>query len=271
MLFVSCNNYVENNNIAQEKTEIIKKEIELQPVLTYHFDTIRNDSMLKKFKSNYTLEQQKIIAATNRLDISRIRIKTALIIPDTLLNEFIQYSPFPNSLNLPDSILKFVLINQRLQLFAAYENKKIIRFGPVSSGKKSKPTPNGLFYANYKSKRKISTVNGNWIMPWYFNIANKAGIGMHQYLLPGYPASHSCIRMYEEDAKWLYDWAQQWQITANGASVIKNGTPVLLFGRYDFNGVSAWKQLPENPKSLELTEQELNEINDAITKVKIMH
>jgi hypothetical protein len=29
--------------------------------------------------------------------------------------------------------------------------------------------------------------------------------------------------------------------------------------------------LPENPKSLELTEQELNEINDAITKVKIMH
>jgi hypothetical protein len=77
--------------------------------------------------------------------------------------------------------------------------------------------------------------------------------------------------MYEEDAKWLYDWAQQWQITANGASVIKNGTPVLLFGRYDFNGVSAWKQLPENPKSLELTEQELNEINDAITKVKIMH
>ena len=108
-------------------------------------------------------------------------------------------------------------------------------------------------------------------MPWYFNIANKAGVGMHQYLLPGYPASHSCIRVYEEDAKWLYDWAQQWQITADGASVIKNGTPVLLFGKYDFNGVSAWKQLPENPNSLELTEQELNEINYTITKVKIMH
>jgi len=140
-----------------------------------------------------------------------------------------------------------------------------------SSGKKSKPTPNGLFYTNYKSKRKRSSVNGNWLMPWYFNIANKAGVGMHQYLLPGYPASHSCIRMYEEDAKWLYDWAQQWQITADGASVIKNGTPVLLFGKYDFNGVSAWKQLPENPNSLELTEQELNEINYTITKVKIMH
>ena len=81
--------------------------------------------------------------------------------------------------------------------------------------------------------------------PWYFNISNKGGVAMHQYFLPGYPASHSCIRMYEEDAKWIFDWAQQWEISEDGATVIKNGTPVLLFGTYNFEEPSAWKILPD--------------------------
>ena len=271
-LFSSCNNSKSNTNDTLPKTST-KSEVEIEQKIniTYHSDTIINDSMLKQFKSIYSPAQQKIIAATNRIDVGRIRIKTPLIIPDTLLSDFMQYSPFPSTLNLPDSINKFVLVQQRLQLFAAYENNKIVRFGPISSGRKTKQTPNGLFYTNFKSKSKRSTVDGDWIMPWYFNIANKNGVGMHQYFLPGYPASHSCIRMYEEDAKWLFDWAQQWQITSDGASVIKNGTPVLVFGKYDFNGISAWKQLPENPKAIDLTELEINEINDAIPKIKILH
>lgn len=271
LVFIACNNKEENKNSVKKQTDIIKKEIEQKPTLTYHFDTIRNDSMLKNFKATYTPAQQKIIAASNRIDVNRIRIKTPLIIPDNLLSDFMQYSPFPSTLNLPDSVSKFVLVNQRIQLFAAYENNKIIRFGPISSGRKAKPTPNGLFYTNFKAKRKRSTVDGDWIMPWYFNISNKGGVGMHQYFLPGYPASHSCIRMYDEDAQWLYNWAQQWEITSDGATVIKNGTPVLVFGDYDFSGVSAWKQLPENPKAIELTEQELTEINEAILKIKILH
>ena len=167
-----------------------------------------------------------------------------------------------------DSIPKMILINQRIQLFAAYENGKLVQFGPVSSGRKLKPTPNGLFHTNYKSKLKTSTVNGEWKMPWYFNISNKGGIGMHQFTLPGYPASHSCIRMYEENAKWIFDWAEQWEVSKDGSTVIKNGIPVLVFGTYNFNETAPWKTLPQNPEALDLTDEELATINTAIQSIK---
>lgn len=268
-MFCSCNTST-NNNKKKETTVSPKQEIEQDQKIniTYHFDSIPNDSSLKIFKSKYSSAQLKIIAATNRIDPNRIRIKSKLVIPDTLLVDFNQYSPFPATLNLPDSVIKFIVINQRIQLFAAYDHGKIAQFGPVSSGRKAKPTPNGLFYTNFKARKKKSTVDGDWIMPWYFNIANKDGVGMHQYFLPGYPASHSCIRMYEENAKWIYDWAEQWQVSADGNTVLKKGTPVLVFGTYDFQQPSDWKKLPENPKAIDLTEEELAEINNAIAQIQ---
>ncbi len=271
-LFYSCGNVVSNSE--KNKKDIskeINKKAEQKLIITYHFDTIRNDSALKVFKTKYSAVQQKIIAASNRIDVGRIRVKTILVIPDTLFSDFMAYVPFPATLILPDSVIKFILINQRIQLFAAYENGKIVQSGPVSSGRKSKPTPNGLFYSNFKAKKKRSTVDGDWIMPWYFNISNKGGVAMHQFFLPGYPASHSCIRMYEEDAKWIFDWAEQWEISENGTAVIKNGTPVLVFGKYDFDQLAPWKLLPKNPNALELTEEELNTIKNIIPTIKIFH
>ncbi len=267
--FISCENSIDNTS-ANTINSVSKPKIETEQKLTitYHFDSIPNDSALKVFKNKYSIEQQKIIAATNRIDPTRFRTKTKLVVPDTLLADFMQYSPFPTTLNVPDSVTKFIIINQRIQLFAAYDHGKLAQFGPVSTGRKKKPTPNGLFYTNYKSKKKRSTVDGDWIMPWYFNIANKDGIGMHQFLLPGYPASHSCIRMYEENAKWIFDWANQWQVSKDGSTVLKKGTPVLIFGTYNFDQTSDWKKLPENPSALNLTEQELAEINDAILKIE---
>lgn len=267
-MLISCENSIENTSANTTKSISKEEKIEQKLSITYHFDTILNDSVLKVFKNKYSIEQQKIIAATNRIDPTRFRTKTKLVVPDTLLADFMQYSPFPATLNVPDSVTKFILINQRIQLFAAYDHGKLVQFGPVSTGRKKKPTPNGLFYTNYKSKKKRSTVDGDWIMPWYFNIANKDGIGMHQFLLPGYPASHSCIRMYEENAKWIFDWANQWQVSEDGSTVLKKGTPVLIFGTYNFDQTSDWKKLPENPSALNLTEQELAEINDAILKIE---
>jgi len=269
VVLLSCNNSMSNTNEKQSSTQ--KDTIsstEIKRVIYYHYDTIRNDSALKVFKANYSAAQQKIIAAVNRIDVNRIRIKSALVIPDTLLTDFTAYSPFPETLSNADSILKIILVNQRIQLFAAYENGIIVQFGPVSSGRKAKPTPNGLFYTNFKAKKKRSTVDGDWIMPWYFNISNYGGVGMHQYTLPGYPASHSCIRMYEENAKWIFDWAEQWVLSEDETTVVKHGTPVLVFSTYDFGAPAPWKLLPLQPNTLDLTTEELSEINTAIQTLK---
>lgn len=269
IIFSSCDN-VKSNTVKNKTTALENSTEKIVPklVVTYHHDTIRNDSALKVFKANYSAAQQKIIAATNRIDVNRIRIKSALVIPDTLLTDFTAYSPFPETLSNADSVPKFILINQRIQLFAAYENGKRVQFGPVSSGRKAKPTPNGLFYTNFKAKKKRSTVDGDWIMPWYFNISNYGGVGMHQYTLPGYPASHSCIRMYEENAKWIFDWAEQWVLSEDETTVVKHGTPVLVFGAYDFGSPAPWKLLPLQPNAHDLTTEELSEINTAIQTLK---
>jgi len=37
-------------------------------------------------------------------------------------------------------------------------------------------------------------------------------VSFHKFDLPGYPASHGCVRLPEEDAKWIYDWADHWTL-----------------------------------------------------------
>jgi hypothetical protein len=54
------------------------------------------------------------------------------------------------------------------------------------------------FFTNWKAEETTSTFNDEGLK-WNFNIANKLGVGFHQYSLPGYP-SHSCLRLQERDA-----------------------------------------------------------------------
>jgi len=270
-IIVICIKYNNGSSQTFPNTYVFEKQTirDTLPMLMYHYDSIADIRAWHIFKEKYTIAQLKIIAAINRMDYSRIRIGSHLVVPDTIFTNFIRYSPFPQELSFPDSIPKFILVNQRIQLFAAYENGKLIRSGPVSSGRASKQTPNKLYYTNYKAKRKVSTVDGSWIMPWYFNISNRAGIGMHQYTLPGYPASHSCVRMHEEDAYWLFNWAQQWTLTTDQTTVLTNGTPVLIFGKYDFSQKGPWKSLPNDPHALDLTPEEYEVVIKAITMVRI--
>jgi lipoprotein-anchoring transpeptidase ErfK/SrfK len=49
-------------------------------------------------------------------------------------------------------------------------------------------------------------------MRWFMRLTGE-GVGMHVGILPGYPASHGCIRMSADGAKLFYD-------------TVKVGTPV---------------------------------------------
>lgn len=81
-------------------------------------------------------------------------------------------------------------------------------------------------------------------------------MGWHQYSLPGYPASHSCLRLQEKDAKYLYDWADEWEL-ADSETVKVKGTPVIVFGSYDFTALKPWLQLIASPKALDISENEM--------------
>jgi lipoprotein-anchoring transpeptidase ErfK/SrfK len=163
------------------------------------------------------------VLALNRLDEQHMDKGKTVVIPDSFDDQE-AFESFPLTIPALKEVPKIMLVSQRLQAFALYENGDRIRSGPVSTGKKSTPSPSKLYFTNWKGKLVTSSIDDEWIMPWYFNLDNKLGVSMHQYDLPGYPASHACIRMYEWDAKFIYDWADQWKVSDDGESVLAHGT-----------------------------------------------
>ncbi|HER40435.1 MAG TPA: murein L,D-transpeptidase [Salinimicrobium catena] len=234
------------------------KERKPELIITYKVDSLTTKTAVDSFKSRFSEEEQNIIFALNRVDRWRLDPGDRLIIPDTLTGNLMDYSPFPNKLEILDSIPKAVLISRRVQAVALYEKGKMINWGPASTGKESTQTPAGLYYGNYKAKRKVSTIDKDWIMPYYFNYMNYEGIGTHIYSLPGYPASHGCVRLREQEAKNIYNWADQWKLNGNKQVVEKNGTPFMVFGEYDYQKPSPWLGMAEDPKGNFLTVSELD-------------
>ncbi|HSI68742.1 MAG TPA: L,D-transpeptidase [Gillisia sp.] len=232
--------------------------------VTYKLDSLADMKKADSLWGSFSKEQQRILLALNRIESVRVGPGSKLVMPDTLLVNFNVYAPFPWELEILMPIPKTLLISRRVQAFALYECGRLIRWGPVSTGKQSTPTPAGLNYANYKAKRKVSTVNESWIMPYYFNYMNFEGVGVHQYLLPGFPASHACVRLDMADAMFIYDWAEQWKLDPKGITVIKNGTPFMVFGEYDFEGEVPWLQLIEDPTANDLNEEELKIIENYV-------
>jgi lipoprotein-anchoring transpeptidase ErfK/SrfK len=111
---------------------------------------------------------------------------------------------------------------------------------PISSGKRGHTTPSGSFSVLEKDKDHRSSLYGDYVdskgrvvrggisaridsapsgthyvgasMKWFMRLTGE-GVGMHVGILPGYPASHGCIRMPEPAAAQFY-------------SHVKVGTPV---------------------------------------------
>jgi lipoprotein-anchoring transpeptidase ErfK/SrfK len=126
---------------------------------------------------------------------------------------------------------------QRAYLMAGDE---IAIDSPISSGKRGHASPTGSFTVLEKDKNHYSTIYGDYVnagghtvragvsaqidsapsgthfvgaeMKWFLRLTDD-GVGMHVGILPGYPASHGCIRMPPQAAELFYN-------------KVKVGTPV---------------------------------------------
>jgi len=213
---------------------------------------------LAQLRSEIGEEKVAIVLKLNRIDAQHLRADVTLVIPEQV-TDLITYSPFPHDLETARDTPKLLLVSRRVQAFGAYEFGRLVRWGPTSTGKKATPTPAGLYHTNWKSKATRSSVNEEWLLPWYFNIDNKRGISFHQYDLPGYPASHGCIRLLADDATWIYGWADQWTLSTDRRRVETHGTPVIVFGEYDYRMQPPWKHLVMDYCAASVTGVELDE------------
>ncbi len=117
----------------------------------------------------------------------------------------------PNS-SMPKGPLQIVvsIADQHVTL---YSNGIHVAQSPVSTGVQGRPTPTGVFSIIQKDRFHHSNLYSNAPMPFMERIT-WSGVALHEGPLPGYPASHGCIRMTHEFA------ARLWSITRLGVRVI---------------------------------------------------
>ena len=138
----------------------------------------------------------------------------------------------------PDNVhVRVSIPKQRAYLMVGDE---VAADSPISSGKAGHSTPQGHFSVMEKDPDHRSSIYGDFVdrsgrvvragisakidsapsgthyvgasMRWFMRLTGE-GVGMHVGILPGYPASHGCIRMSPDGAKLFYD-------------IVRVGTPV---------------------------------------------
>jgi hypothetical protein len=203
---------------------------------------------LAELRTRFSPEQIAALEKLNRRDAEHL-VRTdppvpGLVVPSSWDGGELAYSPFPLEWVAAAGYPKYLVVHQRDQAFAAYEYGKLVRWGPVSSGREETPTPAGAYHLTWRSRKRTSTDNEAWILEWYFNFVNSRGISFHQFDLPGYAASHACVRLLQRDAQWIYGWGDQWTLSKDGRAVEVPGTPVLIIGEYGHGGPPPWTSLP---------------------------
>jgi hypothetical protein len=108
----------------------------------------------------------------------------------------------------------FIVIELTTQRVMVYRDGVPIGASTISTGIKGRETPTGTFTVLQKEVVHRSSTYDDAPMPYMQRLTEK-GIAMHAGHLPGYPASHGCIRLPSAFAKLLF-----------GATSI--GTPVMI-------------------------------------------
>ena len=106
-----------------------------------------------------------------------------------------------------------IVVSINAQRVSLYGSDGLIRTAAVSTGMRGHLTPTGVFTVLGKERYHRSNIYSNAPMP-YMQRITWSGVALHEGVLPGYPASHGCIRLGSDFALFL------WNTTKVGTRVI---------------------------------------------------
>jgi hypothetical protein len=106
-----------------------------------------------------------------------------------------------------------MVVSLSRQKVTVYDARGKMLAAPVSTGRSGYETPAGLYSVIERKRHHFSNLYENAPMPFMQRIT-WSGIALHAGVLPGYPASHGCVRL-------PYDFAGQlFQLSRRGARVV---------------------------------------------------
>lgn len=121
-----------------------------------------------------------------------------------------------------------MVVSLPAQLVHVYRNGVRIGVSTISSGKAGKETPTGTFEILQKKEMHHSNLYDNAPMPFMQRLTWD-GIALHAGKLPGYPASHGCVRLPAKFAKLLFEETRKGMLvvvaddTSHGPEVVYPG------------------------------------------------
>lgn len=160
------------------------------------------------------LDQRDLVMRVNRINIS-LRTGMTIAIPKEIEKvDIIDVAPFKAKEQATGQ--KHVVVDLNKLAWGAYDEEgNLIHWGPASGGKGFCPDVDQMcrtVSGNFKIQRKqqagcVSSKfpiewDGGAPMPYCMHFFE--GFALHgSYEVPGYNASHGCVRMFINDARWL--------------------------------------------------------------------
>lgn len=125
-----------------------------------------------------------------------------------------------------------VVVNLETQRLVLFRNGVPVAASTISSGKTNHETPTGVFSILQKNAAHRSKTYNNAPMPNMQRLTTR-GIALHAGNLPGYPASHGCVRLPLAFSKLLFgatDLGMTVVITSIPALPAASEAPALMEG-----------------------------------------
>ena len=122
------------------------------------------------------------------------------------------------------------IVSLQSQRITVYDANGWILRAPVSSGQRGRETPAGIFSVIQKDADHHSNLYDDAFMP-HMQRLTWSGIALHGGALPGYPASHGCVRMPFDFAERLFDMTKMGLrviVAPTDAAPVEIAHPVLL-------------------------------------------
>jgi L,D-transpeptidase ErfK/SrfK len=171
----------------------------------------RSATWNKMFPNAYTRE---IVMRLNRTN-GPLNARNWIVVPTNLKKiNYLDLAPFP--LKIPPPKEKLVVVNLPAQAFAAYDTTgAMIHWGPISAGRdwcQDIHHPCRTAVGNFRVFNKegpdcesqtfpVNPIEPRSKMPYCMYFFK--GFALHGASLPGFHASHGCVRLFNDDAKWL--------------------------------------------------------------------
>ncbi|MEI6702966.1 MAG: L,D-transpeptidase [Deltaproteobacteria bacterium] len=171
------------------------------------------------------------VARFNRVDRRHVYPGMTIKVPD-IMADIRGYTPLPRFYEPAARHGKYILVDITEQWLGAYERGKLVFSAPAATGKATTETPTGMFRIDarhlthtsslYKTQDETEQYPMDNAIRFYIGDDN-VSYWIHARDLPGRPASHGCIGLFDEemqnrvfgtpqkpvmlDSQKLYEWA----------------------------------------------------------------